>query len=196
VEAAGRTLRRHRALASTAGAAIVSLAVVGAVRHAPLTIPYLFLVVTIGAVVVVADDRVRFSRIALTGLGVWATMHLAGGLIELDDGRILYNTMFTRWIHFDNVVHFIGFGSAGLASLEALVATTATTFSRRVTWTITWLAAMGVGAFNEVVEFGATHVLQGTNVGGYQNTGRDLVANMLGGAAAGWWAAYGARTTS
>ena len=40
-----------------------------------------------------------------------------------------------------------------------------------------WLAGMGVGAFNEVVEFFTTLVLEDTNVGGYQNTGRDLVAN-------------------
>ena len=52
---------------------------------------------------------------------------------------------------------------------------------------------MGVGAFNEVIEFAATHLLRATEVGGYQNTGRDLIANMLGGAAAGVVAAR--RTT-
>ena len=38
------------------------------------------------------------------------------------------------------------------------------------------LLGQGVGAFNEVVEFGASHLLAATNVGGYENTGRDLVA--------------------
>jgi len=39
---------------------------------------------------------------------------------------------------------------------------------------------MGFGAANEVVEFIATLTLPGTNVGGYANTGWDLVANSVG----------------
>jgi hypothetical protein len=41
-------------------------------------------------------------------------------------------------------------------------------------------AGMGFGAVNEVVEFAATLMLPGTNVGGYENTGWDLVANLVG----------------
>ena len=37
-----------------------------------------------------------------------------------------------------------------------------------------------------MVEFGASHLLAATNVGGYENTGRDLVANLIGTAFAGW----------
>lgn len=39
---------------------------------------------------------------------------------------------------------------------------------------------MGFGAANEVVEFFATLTIPGTNVGGYANTGWDLVANSAG----------------
>jgi hypothetical protein len=39
---------------------------------------------------------------------------------------------------------------------------------------------MGFGALNEVVEFAATLTLEETNVGGYWNTGWDLVANLVG----------------
>jgi hypothetical protein len=39
---------------------------------------------------------------------------------------------------------------------------------------------MGFGAANEVVEFLATLALPETNVGGYENTGWDLVANVVG----------------
>ena len=38
----------------------------------------------------------------------------------------------------------------------------------------------GVGAANEIVEFIATISLPNTNVGGYENTGWDLVANFVG----------------
>jgi len=96
---ARRSLRRHRALTTLTGVSIVALGVTGAVRHARLTVPYLVIVLGIGAAVAIAEDRVRFSRLVLVGLATWAVLHLAGGLIELDDGRILYNTTFTRWIH-------------------------------------------------------------------------------------------------
>lgn len=39
---------------------------------------------------------------------------------------------------------------------------------------------MGFGALNEVVEFIATITLPSTNVGGYVNTGWDLVFNLFG----------------
>ncbi|MFO0896121.1 MAG: hypothetical protein U0836_01725, partial [Pirellulales bacterium] len=50
-------------------------------------------------------------------------------------------------------------------------------------------AGMGFGALNEVVEFAATLLVPETNVGGYENTGWDLVSNMIGAftAAAGIW---------
>ena len=41
-------------------------------------------------------------------------------------------------------------------------------------------AGMGLGALNEVVEFAATLLVPETNVGGYLNTGWDLVANTTG----------------
>ena len=39
---------------------------------------------------------------------------------------------------------------------------------------------MGFGAANEVIEFAATILVPETNVGGYMNTGWDLVANLVG----------------
>ena len=47
-----------------------------------------------------------------------------------------------------------------------------------------WLFGMGIGALNEVAEFAIGLNVEESNVGGYLNTGRDLVANLLGAAAA------------
>jgi hypothetical protein len=41
-------------------------------------------------------------------------------------------------------------------------------------------AGLGFGAFNEMVEFIATRLLPQTNIGDYENTGWDLVANFVG----------------
>lgn len=51
-----------------------------------------------------------------------------------------------------------------------------------------WLMGMGLGALNEVVEFVATLVQPQSNVGGYRNTGFDLVFNMLGSGVVALWA--------
>lgn len=39
---------------------------------------------------------------------------------------------------------------------------------------------MGFGAANEIVEFIAVLTIPNTNVGGYENTGWDLVSNFAG----------------
>jgi len=39
---------------------------------------------------------------------------------------------------------------------------------------------MGLGALNEIIEFAAVLMIPETNVGGYINTGWDLVANLVG----------------
>ena len=41
-------------------------------------------------------------------------------------------------------------------------------------------AGLGFGALNEVVEFFVTLLVPESNVGGYVNTGWDLVANLVG----------------
>jgi hypothetical protein len=44
---------------------------------------------------------------------------------------------------------------------------------------------VGLGALNELIEFTAALIMAQTNVGGYLNTGWDLVANFVGAAAGG-----------
>ena len=41
-------------------------------------------------------------------------------------------------------------------------------------------ASMGFGGLNEVIEFAITLTLPETNIGGYINTGWDLVSNLVG----------------
>jgi uncharacterized membrane protein YjdF len=181
-------LRRHPALAVVIGLGLIGFGALGAMNAAKLTVPYLIIVGGGALAVGYADGRRPLSRIAIIGLAVWGVGHLAGGIVEISHGRILYNALLPGRVHFDNVVHFIGFGAAGLAFWE-WVQPSHSAATPAASWFIVWVAAMGIGAFNEVIEFAATHLLSATQVGGYQNTGRDLVANMLGGAVAGTIAA-------
>lgn len=186
-------IRKHLALAIVIGAALVGFGAFGFATGSALTAPYLVIVGGGALLVGWLDKTANFSQVALIGLALWGVGHLAGGIVELANDRILYNALLPGRIHFDNVVHFVGFGSAGLAAWEALRYREA---SATMAWFGTWLCGMGVGACNEVIEFGITHVQADTQIGGFQNTGRDLVANMLGAAVMGGVAARRIRARS
>jgi uncharacterized membrane protein YjdF len=188
IGAAASSVRRHPLVAATVVIYLVALGAYGAVNGSRLTIPYVVIVAVAFVGLAVADNRFRFSTVVLVGLTLWGLGHLAGGIVELDDGeRIFYNVVFGRWFHVDNIVHFIGFGTAGLACWEALRAGWLADVEVGPIATVAFIAILGcgVGAVNEVVEFGFTLAIADTQVGGYQNTGRDLIANLLGALTAG-----------
>ena len=72
--------------------------------------------------VLVAVAGVATAGFGVFGIGIttWAVAHLAGGLVELDGDRVLYNAVLLPHLRYDNVVHFFGFGIAGVAAWEAL----------------------------------------------------------------------------
>lgn len=118
--------------------------------------------------------------------------------------RVLYSLwLIPGYLKYDQVVHAYGFGVTTWLCWQALrsvfpahaprlpAATAAATadsgcrmppFPEPTLGLMTLCAAggMGFGAFNEVVEFVATLTIPNTNVGGYENTGWDLVFNLLG----------------
>ena len=149
------------------------------------------MLVLIGTVWVV-HRSVRLSPGVLWGLSVWGLAHMAGGLLVVPEGwpvnaesRVLY----TLWLipgrfKYDHLVHAYGFGMTTWVCWQGLRAA----ISRRgglatPSFGLMVLSAaggLGFGALNEVVEFVATLLVPETNVGGYRNTGWDLVANLAG----------------
>lgn len=137
------------------------------------------------------DRKVHLSRLALAGLVAWALLHLAGGNVAIGDdpsgdAQVLYNWRPIEWLSkYDQVTHFFGFAVATLVAWECLAHAIASRAGARPkpTWGLVIGAAligMGLGGMNEVVEFIATLTLPDTNVGGYENTGWDLVSNLAG----------------
>ena len=91
---------------------------------------------------------------------------------------------------YDQVIHAFGFGAATVAVWQGLrTRLPSRTRPGLGLGFIVALAGMGVGALNEVLEFLSTRVLAETNVGGYENTGWDLVYNAVGATAAAVWIA-------
>ena len=168
-----------------AGAATAGFGVFGALTGAAGTLTYVATLVVLGLALLRLDRTVGFSDLVAVGVTAWALSHLAGGLIGLDGDRVLYNAVLLPHLRYDNVVHFFGFGVAGVAAWEALAPRLGCRDPAPLAAGITvWFFGMGVGALNEVVEFAIALNVEESNIGGYLNTGRDLVANMAGAAVA------------
>ena len=142
----------------------------------------------------------------LWALSIWGALHLAGGLVTIPDHwpadgefRVLYSWWILSkaptagdpggLLKYDQVIHFYGFGVATWLCWQILCGTLGRdardskgVARLRPTPGLMFLVAsagMGLGALNEVIEFIATRITV-TNVGGYVNTGWDLIYNALG----------------
>jgi hypothetical protein len=136
---------------------IVAWSAYGLIAGSRNTASYVVIVSVVALAVAAADARVHFSLLVLVGLAIWGFGHLAGGLVDLEGpgDRILYNAVFLRWGHFDNVVHAIGFGTSGIAAWEATRPWLPAEPGHRLgAAVVVCLLGQGVGAVNEVVESG------------------------------------------
>jgi len=158
---------------------------------------YIGVVVLLMGVVWVIHGRVSLTSGALWCLSIWGLVHMAGGLVIVPEGwpvmganRVLYSLwLIPDRLKYDHVVHAYGFGVTTWVCWQGMRAALEGTAHRRVRPTpglmvLCAAAGMGFGALNEVIEFAATLLVPETNVGGYLNTGWDLVANLFGGAVA------------
>lgn len=155
---------------------------------------YLVVMLLLIPCVGIVHRRVTFTRSLLWALSLWGLMHMAGGLLPVPAGwpttgshRVLYSLwIIPDHLKYDQVVHAYGFGTTTFVCWQGLqFMLCAQNRGRRVEPTLGMLtlctaASMGFGACNEVVEFVATLLIPNTNVGGYENTGWDLVSNLVG----------------
>jgi len=175
-------------------AAYVLAALVGALTTGNRE--FLFYVVTlivIGAVVILVHRRVSLTTGTLWCLSIWGLLHMAGGLVPVPESwpihgehRVLYSLfLIPGGLKFDQLVHMYGFGVCTWVCWQGLRASTGVTRPTFGLVALCVIASVGLGALNEVIEFTATRLFEDTNVGGYVNTGWDLVANLIGATVAG-----------
>ena len=174
--------------------AYLLLAVLGAVLRRNFEfVFYIAVMVALVGVVAAVDRSVRLSSGALWGLSLWGLLHMAGGLItapagwpvDADGQAVLYSAwLIPGRLKYDQVVHALGFGVTTWVCWQALAAALRRRGYQPVAspglLVLCAAAGMGFGALNEVIEFAATLLVPETNVGGYLNTGWDLVANLVG----------------
>jgi hypothetical protein len=157
---------------------------------------YIVVMLVLMLVVWLVHRSISLSRSLLWALSLWGLAHMAGGLVPLPgawpiDGEI--RVLYSLWLipdrlKYDQVVHAYGFGVATWVCWHGIRAAIRRRGGEAVPtiglMVVAALAGMGLGALNELVEFAATLLVPETNVGGYLNTGWDLVANFVGAAAA------------
>ena len=130
--------------------------------------------------------RVPYTVGSLVGLTVWAFLHMAGGSIFLGGTRlyeIILLPLSAKYpiLRYDQFVHIWGFGASTLVMFCVLRPLLRDGLSRFAALSIVVvMAGLGVGAFNEVVEFFVAAAVPESGVGGYMNTSLDLVADLIG----------------
>ena len=143
---------------------------------------YIAVMVVLVGVVAWVHRRVQLHPACLWMLSLWGALHMAGGLVPVsDEVGVLYSYWIVPgFLKYDQLVHAFGFGVSTWVVWQGLQAGRPTAQPTLGLLFITFCAGMGLGALNEVVEFVAVLTMPETNVGGYENTGWDLVANASG----------------
>ena len=159
---------------------------------------YVLIVFLVVLCIIRLNRLIRFSTIALWTMSLTGLMHLLGGLVHVPDSwpiigtrHVLYNLwLIPGVLKYDNIIHFYGYAICMWVIWQVCRAI----LPMKKTWlqiAIAVLAANGVGACNEVIEFFAWRVLTETNIGGYADTSWDLIYNFLGSVAAALAVRYG-----
>ncbi|MDK1022309.1 MAG: DUF2238 domain-containing protein [Candidatus Hydrogenedentes bacterium] len=172
--------------------AYLAVAVAGALRTGNAEfIIYIGVMVVLVGVIGFVHYRVNLTLPALWALTGWGAAHMAGGLVTVPESwpihgdiRVLYSLwLIPERLKYDQVIHAYGFGVTTWVCWQGLRSVLLQYGPARPTYGLMVLCAaggMGFGALNEVIEFTATLLVPETNVGGYVNTGWDLVANLTG----------------
>lgn len=154
---------------------------------------YIAVMLVLIALIGVLHRRVGLPTAMLWALSFWGLLHMAGGLVPLPPGWPYegdQGVFYSLWLipdrlKYDQLVHAYGFGVTTWLCWHVLKSSLRTPDGRKPRPSFGLLslcvaAGMGFGALNEVIEFIAVLSLPQTNVGGYVNTGWDLVSNLTG----------------
>ena len=148
---------------------------------------YIFIMFILIGVFSFLHKKYNFSTLTLWGLTLWGFAHMLGGSTILGEPRIygrvlidLFTTGDTTVFRYDHLLHFYFY----VVMTSVIYQIAKGYFRPGANWKVVALlivfASMGVGAFNEIIEFLPVLFLAETGVGGYFNVAWDIVFNTLG----------------
>lgn len=137
--------------------------------------------------ILITLDKSKFSLWILWGLSLWGLLHMMGGGVRIEEG-VLYNLQImhlfdvgdTYVLKFDQLVHAYGYFVTTFVVAHIWIPRLRKNPNRTLFYLGLIFISMGLGALNEIVEFIATVSFENVNVGGYYNTGIDIISNTIG----------------
>lgn len=163
-------------------------------------IVYILTMAALISLIALSLRKAEYPPAMLWALTIWGLAHMAGGGVPVA-GSVLYNLRLLPIVEtgevfilkYDQLVHAYGFGVSAWLLRHLLLRHFPDTLGTTTSYVYPALAAMGLGAVNEMVEFSAVLMVPDTNVGGYYNTALDLVFNAGGAVIAMLLARYASR---
>ena len=133
--------------------------------------------------IVLYYKKLHLAPVILGGLSIVGFMHLAGGTVDVYGTRLYGFWLIEGILKYDNVIHLVSIFVATFVAysivsphLDLRVKHHPLLFSLLLV-----LIALGIGAINEIFEFGAVVFLDAQEaVGDYFNNALDLVFNLIG----------------
>ncbi|MFH1849733.1 MAG: DUF2238 domain-containing protein [archaeon] len=142
---------------------------------------YITILLALLVFIVFYQKKLHLSIHILAGLSLVGCLHFAGGNLYFG-GQRLYEIYFLPFLRFDNIVHFFGTITATFVCYNMLRSHLDNIrYDKYILCLILVIMAMGLGALNEVLEFGAVVFLGAAQqVGDYFNNALDLLFNLTG----------------
>ena len=148
---------------------------------------YTFVMSALILLVILYHKKLHLPKTILLGLTLLGALHIFGGNLSFLGTRLYDIWLVSDYIKYDNLVHSFGIFIATFVAYNILHPH----LDKKINHNAYKLSlvlvaiAMGIGAFNEVIELGAVAFLNAAEqVGDYMNNALDLVFNLLGSAIA------------
>lgn len=151
-------------------------------------IGYVGVIVFIFALLYGTLDKTQMPTSILAGISIWGLLHMLGGSVQTADGVLYAWKMYPFFdgggefyiLKFDQFVHAYLYAVIALLFLHLLRHYFGNRHSQILVAFIAIMAALGVSAVNEMIEFIAVLTVPDNGVGGYFNTVLDIVFNFSG----------------
>lgn len=128
----------------------------------------------------------QYSKLARWGFFVWMLLHMLGGSLYLNGIR-LYDIMLLKILpdpynilRYDQFVHAFCYFVITLFVYSVVKFATREKIKTKTALAIVFLASIGIGALNEIIEFLTVALFNSQGVGGYFNNALDLIFNSIG----------------
>ncbi len=149
---------------------------------------YAGVIAAVFLLVALTQKTIQFPSYVLWLISIWGLLHILGGIVPTRDGVLFAYRIYPFIdrggeffvLKYDQVVHMYLYGVMSVAFLHIIRRTLGAVRPVWIIFLTAILAAMGVGALNEIMEFFIAITLARNGVGGYENTLLDLVFNFSG----------------